>query len=226
MVDSGLARVPRLDVRLGVEVLKLERIGRDSADQRAGRAGRTAPGRCVRLWSRQEDARLPAAIDPEVRRLDLSRTDLEIRGWGSDPMTFGWFEAPSAASLERAASLNRLLGALDGRGLTPIGKEMLVLPLAPRLARLVIAGRRSGCLVDAAAVAALASERDVIRDAPPESGRSDIAPRLDALALWREDRRRASRRGDLDAGALAAVDRVAAAAREDRRRAAARRPSM
>ncbi|MBI5506641.1 MAG: ATP-dependent helicase HrpB [Deltaproteobacteria bacterium] len=167
VVDSGLARVLRLDPAVGLDRLELTRISRASADQRAGRAGRTAPGLCLRLWSAHDDASLRATEDPEIRRVDLSRAVLELRCWGEPSAgEFGWFEAPEKPALAAASRLLEDLGATDARGVTELGRELSRLPLPPRIARLLIEGRALGCTERASLAAAMLSERDPLqRDA-------------------------------------------------------------
>ncbi|MEN6624986.1 MAG: ATP-dependent helicase HrpB [Candidatus Sumerlaeia bacterium] len=190
VIDSGLARVPVSDPRLGIDRLDLRRISRASADQRAGRAGRTAPGRCIRLWTRAEDAALSPADPPEIRRVDLASTILALRAWGvTDPGgRFGWFEPPRPDALALADRLLTMLGAVapDGR-LTEIGRRLARLPLHPRIGRMLLAGADSGHVREAAALAALLSERDLLaspgsrRKSAGVEGRSDLLERLDIL---------------------------------------------
>ncbi len=192
VVDSGLARIARFDARHGVNALRLQPISRASAEQRAGRAGRTAPGRCVRLWSRAEDAGRRAHETPEILRLDLARTVLELRAWAlGDAAGLPWLDPPPPAALARAERLLALLGAVAPDGaLTATGRRMLALPVEPRLARLLVEAERAGCPGDGALLAAVASERDVLagarafgappRDFPP--GPSDVLLRMELLA--------------------------------------------
>lgn len=183
VIDCGLARVPRFDAAVGLTRLETVPISRASADQRAGRAGRTGPGRCLRLWTRQEDAERRPADVPEVRRADLAPATLELLLWGTDPADFGWFEPPPTGSLERAAELLDALGATREGALTPLGRRLAAMPAHPRLAAVVEAGRRLGILATAATVAALASERDPFRRAPVGQDGSDLLPRLEAVAV-------------------------------------------
>lgn len=112
VIDAGLARVLVSDARLGIDRLELRRISKASAIQRAGRAGRTAPGRCIRLWTRAEDSALPERDTPEVQRIDLAQTLLTLHAFGvKDPAKFGWFEPPRPDALARAARLLEMLGA-------------------------------------------------------------------------------------------------------------------
>jgi ATP-dependent helicase HrpB len=183
VVDSGLARIARLDPRHGINALRVQSISRASAEQRAGRAGRTAPGRCVRLWSQAEHAGRRAHETPEVLRLDLGRTVLELHAWSlGDARTLRWLDPPPDAALARAERLLADLGAVDGEGaLTDIGRRMLALPAEPRLARLLVEAERRGAGEDGVLLAALAGERDVLAargsDFPP--GPSDLLLRMD-----------------------------------------------
>lgn len=160
VVDSGLARVLRKDGRSGFDRLRLENIARASADQRRGRAGRLGPGLCRRLWVRGEERQRPAHADPELRRVDVTRAWLDVRCFaGKDAESFAWFDAPPAEEVTAADVLLRRLGALDAEGrVTAIGHAMHALPLAPRLARLVVEARERHCVRRAAALAALLQE--------------------------------------------------------------------
>ncbi len=168
VVDSGLARIARFDARTGLDRLRLGTISRASATQRAGRAGRLGPGRCVRLWSRAEESGRREHELPEVLRVDLSRTLLELAAWSlRDPTTLAWLDSPPPAALDRARRLLHDLGALAGDGWTPapLGLRLLAKPIAPRLARMLCEAEDRGAPAAGALVAALASERDVLRAA-------------------------------------------------------------
>jgi ATP-dependent helicase HrpB len=141
VVDTGLHKVLRFDPETAVDHLVLERIPLDSAQQRAGRAGRTAPGRATRLWDERDILR--PQREPEVRRVDLAAPALDILAWGGDPRTFEWFERPQETRIDAALSLLEMLGAIDGRKLTPIGEQLRRFPLHPRLGRVLIAGHGS-----------------------------------------------------------------------------------
>ena len=181
VVDTGLHRTPVYDPAADLTRLLLAPISRASADQRAGRAGRTGPGRCHRLWTEAEHTHRPAAEVPEIQRADLARTALEVRGWGADPKRFRWFAPPPASAWSRAEAGLCRLGALDGERLTAIGRQLLALPIEPRLARIVLAGHAAGRLEEVATAAALMSERDVLRDLPEMTGDSDLDLRFEAL---------------------------------------------
>ncbi len=164
VVDSGLAKEARYDARRGLNVLRTVSISQAAATQRAGRAGRTRPGRCVRLGTQADFQQRRAFETPEVSRLDLSGTVLELRAWGSREIsTFPWLDAPPAGSIAKAEAVLRQLGALDGDGaVTAIGHRMLKLPLEPRLARCLIEAESRDCLEPAILLAALAAERDIL----------------------------------------------------------------
>src|SRR6185369_7607350 len=158
VIDSGLARIARYDPRHGVNTLRIAPISRAAAEQRAGRAGRTAPGRCVRLWTAAEHAaRLEREI-PEIHRLELSATLLELRAWGlRDARRFQWLDPPRPAALARAERLLVSIGAIDAAGgeLTDTGKRLLEIAAPPRLARVLLEAERRGCAAEGALLAAL-----------------------------------------------------------------------
>jgi ATP-dependent helicase HrpB len=163
VVDAGLERQLRHDRGRGVDVLALERISLASAAQRAGRAGRTAPGICYRLWTAGEERGMNARALPDIQRVDLAGPILLVRAFaGRDPREFGWFEPPPADALATADALLVELGAVDARRgmLTAVGERMLAVPLHPRLARVVLEGQRRGCARRAATAVALLSEAE------------------------------------------------------------------
>ncbi len=164
VIDSGLARIPRYDPHRGINTLFIEKISQASADQRTGRAGRTAPGRCVRLWSSQEHWERPAHELPEVKRLDLSEVVLTLKAVGvTDLRQFRWLEPPTEQSLADAETLLVDLGALDHRGyITETGRKMLAFPVHPRYARMLLAAQEYKCVYHAALVAALTQGRDLL----------------------------------------------------------------
>lgn len=172
VIDSGLARTASHSPWSGLSRLAVGKISQASAVQRAGRAGRTAPGRALRLYPRHDfESRRPYEI-PEIRRLDLSEALLTLAALEvGDTSRFDWFEAPDAASLEAGSELLRKLDAIDGKGgLTEIGRRMLRFPAHPRLARLLVEGERRGVGQDAAALAALLSEGDISDEARARFG--------------------------------------------------------
>jgi ATP-dependent helicase HrpB len=165
VIDSGLARIPRYDPYRGINTLLIEKISRAAADQRAGRAGRTAPGHCLRLWTAHEqNARCYQEL-PEVKRLDLAEVILTLKASGVDDVkTFRWLEAPDARALERAETLLVDLDAIDGRtgAITSLGRRMLAFPAHPRYARMLLAAQEYGCVRPIALIAALTQGRDLL----------------------------------------------------------------
>ncbi len=182
VIDSGLARSPRFDATIGLSRLVTVQISRASAEQRAGRAGRTAPGRCIRLWSEPEHRGLSAFDKPEISRAELTTALLHIWAWGGSPERFEWFQSPPKVAVEHAIEALTRIGALDRTGLTETGRQLAALPVHPRLGRVVIAGHRVGRLNESVSLAALASERDILtRDHRPGGSTGDIDLRLEAL---------------------------------------------
>jgi ATP-dependent helicase HrpB len=213
VIDSGLARIARYDSNRGLNTLLIERISQSSSDQRAGRAGRTAPGVCMRLWSREEHGHRPVQELPEVKRLDLSEVVLTLKASGvQDLRKFRWLEAPDEISLKHAEELLTDLGALkkcsgdseerrilepgnDGGSLpkaatleiTPIGRKMLAFPLHPRYARMLLAAQEYGCVYQACLVAALTQGRDLLlRNCGKEvdSAREDLLGEKSTSDFW------------------------------------------
>ena len=180
VVDCGLARVARFDPHRGINTLLIEKISVASSDQRAGRAGRTAPGVCVRLWTEREHAQRPLQELPEVKRLDLAEVVLTLKAAGIDDIfNFPWLEKPEPRALERAESLLEDLGALhasggaslaDARGrpqsallqITDIGRRMLRFPMHPRYGRMFLAAQEYGCVRSVALMAALTQGRNFL----------------------------------------------------------------
>jgi ATP-dependent helicase HrpB len=186
VIDSGLARVPRYEPGTGLTRLETVRVSRAAADQRRGRAGRTEPGVCYRLWSEQETASLEAYARPEILSADLSSFALDLAQWGvSDPATLTFLDPPPQAAYTEARKLLTELGALgdDGR-ITGDGKQLRALPLPPRLARMVVDAAREGAGETAAQIAVLVGERGL------GGNDADLTHRLDQ---FRRDR---SRRAD------------------------------
>lgn len=174
VVDSGLARIARHDAARGIQTLAVEPISRASAEQRAGRAGRTAPGTCWRLWSESADLDRPERNTPEIRRSDLAEVVLLLHSLGiRRAATFDWLDRPDPMAVEQAERLLVTLGALQppgdddaaaaaGADLTPIGQRMLRLPMHPRYSRMLVEASRRGCVPAAALCAALTSGRDLL----------------------------------------------------------------
>jgi ATP-dependent helicase HrpB len=181
VVDSGLARVPRYEPDVGLTRLETVRVSRASADQRRGRAGRTEPGLCLRLWDEPQTASLEPYGRPEILAADLSGFVLDLAQWGeAEPERLAFLDPPPKAALAEARALLRELGAIDVDGrITDDGRQLAHLPLPPRLARMVVDGAAAGAGVLAAEIAAVVSERGLGGDDV------DLAARLDA---WRRDR--------------------------------------
>ncbi|MBI5500579.1 MAG: ATP-dependent helicase HrpB [Deltaproteobacteria bacterium] len=228
VIDTGLARVVRHSPWSGLPSRRTARISRASATQRAGRAGRTRPGRCLRLFTKTDHDARPDHDPPEIARADLAETVLALRASDGAAGDLEWLEPPPPAAVDAAVELLRRLGALGPAGdVTPLGRRMLALPLHPRLARLALEADALGKRDDGCLLAALLAERDV-RTAERSSfggraptrrvvaGSSDLLDRLDAV---RAVERRASDTATLgvDPGALHAVlrarDQIAAALR-------------
>ncbi len=188
VVDSGHARVLRWDPATGIDRLETVPASRASADQRAGRAGRTGPGVALRLWTRHDDRTRPDHAEPAIRRVDLCRAVLEVAAWGHpDPATFAWFEAPDPDRLAASRALLRELGALDsGGGLTERGERLRRLPLPPRLGVLALEAAARGCAREGALLAALLEERDVVA-AARAFGPGGEAPTGPSDLLWRAE---------------------------------------
>jgi ATP-dependent helicase HrpB len=213
VIDSGLARIPRFDPHRGINTLLVERISQSSADQRAGRAGRTAPGVCMRLWSREEHGHRPVQELPEIRRLDLAEMVLMLKAAGvADLRRFRWLEPPDERRLAGAEQLLADLGALKpppsalpsggNQGgvavqsvdsqpptstITPLGRRMLAFPLHPRYARMLIAAHENGCVYQAALAAALTQGRDLLLrnvDRDAKSLRDDLLGEKASSDFW------------------------------------------
>ena len=189
VIDCGLSRVPRYEPDAGVTRLATVRVSRASADQRRGRAGRTQPGVCFRLWDAPQTASLAAFSEPEIKAADLSGLLLDCAAWGAgDPLQLRWLDPPPAAALAAARDELRTLGGLDATGrITALGKRLRALPMPPRLAAMVTssASYRQGSAVApvnaAAEIAAILVERGL------GGTDTDLAHRLDA---FRRDRSR------------------------------------
>jgi ATP-dependent RNA helicase HrpB len=221
VVDSGLARVARYDPGVGLDRLELERISRASAEQRAGRAGRTAPGLALRLWTAAEQRSLAERSEPEIRRVDLAGPLLSLLVFGETELAaFPWFEAPAPAALARALELLGRLGALDARGLTARGRALARLPAHPRLGALLAEAHARGVLELGAFAAALLQERDPFVRGARRGGSglgSDVLERALALRDFAAGGRGAA--AELNTGAARFSARVAEALLSDVERA-------
>jgi len=194
VVDAGLARIARFDPHRGIDTLLVEPVSQASAEQRAGRAGRTGPGRCIRLWSQTDHEARPLREVPEIKRVDLSETILLLlsSGWG-EAATFPWYEKPDDKALQRALTVLADLGAVDAQGrLTHLGRRMSVFPAHPRYARMLLAAGDLDCVYEVCRIAGLAQGRDILfrkvddrtenaRDSVEQEDGSDFFPRLALL---------------------------------------------
>ena len=200
VVDGGFRRAPRLDAASGLSRLGTIRISRAAAEQRAGRAGRTAPGVAIRLWSEALHRGLPLADRPEMLEAELSSLVLDIAGWGARVADLAFLDTPPAGAVKAARALLRDLDALDAEGrITETGRRMARLGTHPRLARMLVAATDEGERALAADLAALLEERDPIRarEAP-----ADVHLRLDLL--------HGADRADADRGTIHRIRRAAA----------------
>ena len=184
VVDSGVARVPRYEPDIGLTRLETVRASRAAVDQRRGRAGRTEPGVCYRLWDEPQTASLAPYTQPEILSADLSALVLDLAQWGvSDPATLAFLDPPPAPALKEARSLLRELGALDGDGrITAEGNSLRGLALPPRLARMIVDSHRLGAGETAADIAAVLTERGLGGDSV------DLDVRLDQFRRDRSQR--------------------------------------
>ena len=189
VVDSGVARVPRYEPDIGLTRLETVRASRAAVDQRRGRAGRTEPGVCYRLWDEPQTASLAAYTQPEILSADLSSLVLDLAQWGvSDPSTLAFLDAPPAPALKEARELLRELGALDSDGrITAEGRSLRALPLPPRLARMIVDSHRLGAGEEAAEIAAALTERGLGGD------NVDLDVRLDQFRRDRSQRATSAR---------------------------------
>ena len=184
VMDSGVARVPRYEPDIGLTRLETVRASRAAVDQRRGRAGRTEPGICYRLWDEPQTASLAPYTQPEILSADLSSLVLDLAQWGvSDPGTLAFLDPPPAPALKEARSLLRELGALDGDGrITAEGNSLRALALPPRLARMIVDSYRLGAGEEAADIAAILTERGLGGDSV------DLEHRLDQFRRDRSQR--------------------------------------
>jgi ATP-dependent helicase HrpB len=189
VVDSGMARVPRYEPDIALTRLETVRASRAAVDQRRGRAGRTEPGVCYRLWDEPQTASLAAYTQPEILSADLSSLVLDLAQWGvSDPTTLAFVDPPPAPALKEAKSLLHELGALDAdERITAEGKSLRALALPPRLARMIVDAHRLGAGEEAAEIAAVLTERGLGGDSV------DLDFRLDQFRRDRSQRASSAR---------------------------------
>lgn len=182
VIDCGYTRTMVFDPPSGLSRLKTIRISRDAADQRAGRAGRLGPGTCYRLWTTATEQRLAAYRTPEISEADLTSLLLDTAQWGIPDLThLNWLTLPPATAVAQAHDLLNKLGALDNRKITPHGKAIHALPCHPRIAHMLLEGKRLGMASLATDIAALLEERDPLGR---EAG-TDITSRIEALRRYR-----------------------------------------
>lgn len=216
VVDTGLARIASYDEHSGLDRLQLMPISQASAEQRAGRAGRMAPGICLRLWPEAAHRARPERETPEIRRVDLAGAVLQLACWIEPELEkFPWFESPRPESLAAARQLLQRLEAIDDSGgITSLGRQLARMPLHPRLARMLAAGAEFGGVERVALAAALLSERDpLVRDAGPRrkaahTSSSDLLDRVVALEAFESHRTLDHDIGRLHRGGAEAVLRV------------------
>ena len=215
VVDCGLARVPRYEPDVGVTRLETVRVSRAAADQRRGRAGRTEPGVCYRLWDEPQTAALEPFARPEILAADLSSFALDLAAWGGGPDQLAFLDPPPKAALTEAKALLSELGAIDGDGrITTEGKLLRRLPLPPRLARMVVDAGAEGDALPAAEIATLIGERGLGGDDV------DLRERLNALRRDRSPRARDARAMAQRWAEIASAPSPARGRRTERRRAA------
>jgi ATP-dependent helicase HrpB len=217
VVDSGLARIARHSPWTGLPSLQVEPVSRASCAQRAGRAGRTRPGRVVRLYTKHDHDTRRAFEVPEVARADLASAALELHGAGLSIEALRWYEAPPATAATAAHEVLVRLGAIDARGITALGTRMLRFPVHPRLARIVCEAESRGVAKEACVIAALAGARELRLERRGPQGKakiaapSDLIEDLDALLDARRHDLRADRlrRDGLDIATAHTVDKTA-----------------
>jgi len=182
VVDSGLARQMIYDPSVGLDRLELVPISRASADQRTGRAGRTQPGICIRLWSEVSHRSRPANTDPEIRRVDLAAAVLQLLSQGERVESFPWLDPPNEHVARQSLELLERLGAITRGQMTDLGRSLARLPVHPRLSRLLLEGARLGASRSAALAAAVLSERDPFpRGSARQTTPSDLLDRMEAI---------------------------------------------
>lgn len=201
VVDSGYCRIPRFDAKTGLTRLDTARVTKDMADQRAGRAGRTSPGVCYRLWHEAQQQHLQPHRIPEILEADLAPTIIELAQWGiQNVQTLAWLNPPPSGPVNQAQQLLQELGALENLKITKHGKELLRLPTHPRIAHMLIEGQQSGLIALATDIAGILEERDPL---PKEAG-ANLTLRIEVLRKWRNKEYVSA-----DRGVLERIDRLA-----------------
>ena len=198
VVDGGWRRIPRMDAATGLTRLATLRISRAAADQRAGRAGREAPGAAIRLWTPAAQRGMAPFDRPQILEAELSGLVLDCAAWGTAPADLPFPDPPPAGALAVGASLLTDLGALDAGKITPLGRRMAALGAHPRLAAMMLTAATPAQQALAAELAALLEERDPMRGREPPA---DIRIRLEGLATGH---------ADIDRGAASRIHRQAA----------------
>ncbi len=214
VVDGGFARQSRFDPTTGMNRLETVRVSTASAEQRAGRAGRLAPGTCYRLWTTHTQRGLVPQSPPEILTSDLTPLALDLAQWGiHDVSKLAWLDPPPEKGMEEGRKLLLDLGALDEEGkITPKGKSMANLPIHPRLANLLLAAEKDGSLDLACDLVPLLSERDIFRISKEPSKHqspSDLLDRLSALEAFRKQGRKGAEAWQADPAACGSAERVA-----------------
>ncbi|MEM6916770.1 MAG: helicase-related protein, partial [Verrucomicrobiota bacterium] len=225
VIDSGLERRSAFDHRRAITTLHIETISKASADQRAGRAGRTAPGHAIRLWSERDQEQRSSSTPAEIHRMDLTEAILVLAAGGVASLrSFPWFEPPDSRGIDEAVSRLQILGALDAsEQLTPVGKKISQFPVSPRYGRILLAGAEAGCLEFAALISAISQSRPIFpkqkREAAhlmPEdfSSADDVSDFQPLIRAWRQMKengfsRDVGHRLGIHAGACRDVERVA-----------------
>ncbi len=203
VVDSGFGRSSKFDPRTGLSGLVTHQVSKDSADQRAGRAGRLGPGTCYRLWSKGKQAQLAEHRVPEIMEADLAPLVLDMAAWGiSDPDQLTWLSPPPAHTIQQAKNTLESLNALESGKITKHGKAMHQLPTHPRIAHMLLTARDEGMMELATDIAAVLEERDPL---PREAG-IDINLRLEALRRYRKNKQ--------SGGLFAKIEKIAAQYRQ------------
>lgn len=207
VIDSGLARQREFDASVGLDRLRLVPISQASADQRAGRAGRTGPGVCIRLWDEPGQRSRPPQTAPEITRIDLAPAFLQLIALGeADVARFPWLTPPTPDTSQRALDLLTLLGAIENGKLTPLGQQIVRYPVHPRLGRLLVEAERFGITRPLALAAAILSERDPLDRSWDRNQReviptwSDLLDRVEALDDFARTGRTRQPIGQLHAG--------------------------
>ncbi len=195
VVDSGYGRTSKFDPRSGLTGLETVQVSKDSADQRAGRAGRLSPGVCYRMWSEATHLRLDDHRTPEILEVDMASLALELASWGvKNPETLIWLTPPPKGAFKQALQILEDLGAIENGTITDHGRKMNKLPCHPRLAHMLIVAEEQDLLPLATDIAAILEERDPL----PQGTGIDINLRVEALRKHRDEQRQNRRMSRID----------------------------